>query len=62
MLQPYVVEEYDGKFWVHKRRSYNHETRKYDVLGELAYKRSFRSKDKAQIKADKLSNKDGKLW
>ena len=61
MLPPYVVEEYDGKFWVHKQRKYNVESDSF-IKGELAYNKSFGTYGEAQKKANKLVLRTGKLW
>lgn len=61
MLPPFVVEEYNGKFWVHKQGHYDMEQRKH-IKGELAYDKGFDSYDEAQTKASKLITKTGKLW
>ena len=61
MLPSYVVEEYNGKFWVHKQGHYDFITKTY-IMGERAYDKGFDSHNDAQKKANKLIDKTGALW
>ena len=61
MLPLYVVEEYNGKFWVHKRGHFDMITKTH-IKGELAYDKGFDSYEEAQGKANQLIIKTGKLW
>jgi len=63
MVAPYVVEEYDGKFWIHKGATVSVVNgRPARVRGELACKTPFDSQHDAQLKANKMEAKTGVLW
>ena len=57
MIAPYVVEEHDGKFWVHHQRKVgkNFGT----VMGELAWKDPFNTRQEALTKAVQLKDETG---
>lgn len=61
MFPPFVVEEYDGKFWVHTQGHYDYKNKKR-IMGELAYEEPFETHDEAQMKANELEFKTGCLW
>ena len=57
-MTPYVVEYYNGAFWVHKQRefSYNNKGEKVPMdIGELAWKEPYTKYEDAQKKADSLN-------
>lgn len=60
MIAPYVVEEHDGKFWVHKQRRIDKNSG--TVMGELAWKDPFDTRQEALIKAVQLEDETGCLF
>lgn len=53
MYPSFMVEEYDGKFWVHEPRIWDPITDTYSK-GKLMRKKPFKTYDKAQSYATKL--------
>lgn len=61
MFPPYVVEEYDNKFWVHEQGRFDMRTGKR-IMGELAFEDPFVTREEAQEKACEMEIATGALW
>lgn len=63
MLPPFVVEEHDDAFWVHRQPSIDFSVfPPKRTLGALAYEESFSDYSQAQSKANEMEMGTGILW